>query len=131
MLKSLQFQRHGLKQRITAKLNKNLQENKKASNKEIKKVLKQYLSNFARKNIDIFLHRNGELKVKITRSPKKCNAVGKSACIEKSSVSKMKKILKSLKRRNWVFMKICSQRHIPFQILISKNVNVSHCTEIN
>ena len=125
---SQQAERNGFQQIGSSryKKNKNVQENQQTTYQEIKEGLKHFLINCARKNIQIVHDKNGVLQLKIDWSTKKHNVFEKLAGKAEASVLKMINNLKNLQRNPQIFAIFPSQKYIPFELLLSKNVNKFH-----
>ena len=98
---------------------------------DVKNFLKYHLKSNTRPKNTQFHDGQGDIRVKIEWNGENFNILDKfvdqnffSALFlrQKMAIFKMKKDLKTLEERHFVFNNLLSQRFIPFQILISKNV---------
>ena len=98
---------------------------------DVKNFLKYHLKSNTRPKNTQFHDGQGDIRVKIEWNAENFNILDKfvekhffSALFlrQKLAILKIKKDLKTLEERKFVFKSLLSQRFIPFHILISKNV---------
>ena len=101
------------------------------TDQDVKKFLKYHLKSNSRPKNTQFHDGQGDIRVKIEWNAENFNILDKLAdqhffsalfLRQKLAILKMKKDLKTLEKRQFVFKSLLSQRFIPFHILISKNV---------